>query len=315
MARSIRLMADIARMQRAYAMIRGKELPTTFPDSYTLPDVVDIHIHVGEGLTNPLDLAKRATRAELRALVFKTTSPSVDLANTVNQAMEEIYANSEAVPTRCYGGYVLETPGPPNAAAAELWLRKGAAIIWFATGVSANHLERANGLSRDDARSRGQYILEGGKLIKEAEAVLEIIADKQAGLSFGHLSNEEMFALAEAVERRGIKRAFVDHPFNPVIGLSEDACARIAGHGVSINFTAAEIGPMFGVDPHDVASAIRRIGIDRVILSSDGGHPTMGDPVESMRLWQLIGQSQGFSKAELRQLTCDNPAAIIGLNS
>ena len=67
----MRFMADIARMQRAYAMIRGKELPTTFPDSYTLPDVVDIHIHVGQGLTNPLDLAKRATRAELRAFGFQ----------------------------------------------------------------------------------------------------------------------------------------------------------------------------------------------------------------------------------------------------
>jgi hypothetical protein len=150
-------------------------------------------------------------------------------------------------------------------------------------------------------------------LIKEAEATIELAAAYKAALSLGHLSNEEMYALAAACEQRGYTNAFVDHPFNPVCAMPVEGLKRLASHGVWINFTAAEMAPMFGIDPLAIGDAIRAVGVEHIILSSDGGHPTMGDPVESMRLWQVIMESQGFSSREIQAMTCEQPARVLGL--
>ncbi|GIW05350.1 MAG: hypothetical protein KatS3mg060_0155 [Dehalococcoidia bacterium] len=305
-------MNDVRRMQRAYAMIRERELPTNYPASFQLPGVVDIHVHVGKGLSDPLDLALRATAAGMRAIVFKTPSPTLDLALTVNAALR-LLVNDEMTPVECIGGVVLETPGPPQAAVARRWLAKGARVVWFATGSSANHRERAQGLSRAAARRSGQYVLKGGSLIPEAIEVIETAIEFGAALSFGHLSRDELLALAREAERRGLARAFVDHPLNPVMGLTIDDCVRIASHGVWLNFTAAELSPMFGIDPADVGRAIRAIGVERVVLSSDAGHPTMGDPAESMRMWRTVALWQGFTEAEIAQMTEAHPAWLLGL--
>ncbi|MCS6801864.1 MAG: DUF6282 family protein [Chloroflexota bacterium] len=304
-------MSDVRRMQRAYAMIRELTLPTTLPVSGQLPGVVDIHVHVGVGLIDPLELGLRATAAGMRAIVFKTPSPTLDLALTVNAALRRLAAGQ--TPVECIGGVVLETAGPPHAAAARRWLEKGARVVWFATGSSANHRERAHGLPRRTARRSGQYVLKGGALIPEAIEVIETALEFGAALSFGHLSREELVALAREAERRGLTRAFVDHPLNPVMGLAVDDCARLASHGVWLNFTAAELSPMFGVDPAEMGRAIRAAGVDRVVLSSDAGHPTMADPVEAMRMWRAIALWQGFSEREIDQMMVANPARVIGL--
>lgn len=300
-------------MQRAYAMIRERELPTSFPATFQLPGVVDVHLHVGRGLTDPLDLGRRATDAGMRAIVFKTPSPTLDLALTVNEALRLLYAGSDKTPVECVGGVVLESPGAPQVAIARRWLAKGAKVVWFATGSSANHRERATGLSRDEARATGQYVLNGGTLIPEAVEVIEAVVEFGGALSFGHLSREEMFALAAEAEKRGLTNAFVDHPLNPVMGLSIDDCLRIADHGVYLNFTAAELSPMFGVDPADVGRAIRAIGVERVIVSSDAGHPSMGDAAESMRMWQTVLLWQGFSGAEIAEMMVERPTRMLGL--
>jgi hypothetical protein len=294
-------------------MIRGKDLPTLYPRTYSLPGVVDIHVHTGQGLTDALDLGRKATEAGVRAIVFKTPSPTLDLAITVNEALAELYRDSELSPVSCVGSFILDIAGPPNPAGAERWLRKGTKVLWFGTHTAANHMERALGVPRSKARRQGQFLLNNGALIKEAEAALEMAGAYKAAISFGHLSNEEMYALAASCERRGITNAFVDHPFNPVCAMPVEGMKRLASHGVWINVTAAELAPMFGIDPLVIGDAVREIGVDHIVLSSDGGHPTMGDPVESMRLWQVIMEWQGFSTKEIQAMTCDHPARVLGL--
>src|SRR5436305_12410419 len=110
----MRRMSDLERMRRAYSMIRGKDLPTLYPRSYKLPGVVDIHVHTGQGLTDALDLGRRATEAGERAIVFKTPSPTLDLATTVNEALAELYRESHFSPVQCLGGFILDIAGPPN---------------------------------------------------------------------------------------------------------------------------------------------------------------------------------------------------------
>jgi hypothetical protein len=305
-------MNDVERMRRAYAMIRERELPTSFPASFQLPGVVDIHTHVGKGLTDPLELGLRASAAGMRAIVFKTPSPTLDLALTVNAALR-LLVEDGMTPVECIGGVVLETAGPPQAAVARRWLEKGARVVWFATGSSANHRERAHGMSRTAARRSGQYVLKGGAVIREAIEVIETALEFGAALSFGHLSREELFALAREAEQRGLQRAFVDHPLNPVMGLSVDDCVRLASHGVWLNFTAAELSPLFGVDPAEMGRAIRAVGVDRTVLSSDGGHPTMPDPAESMRMWRTVALWQGFTEEEIARMTVTQPAWLLGL--
>ena len=62
----------------------------------------------------------------------------------------------------------------------------------------------------------------------------------------------------------------------------------------------------------DYAKAIREVGVEHCILSSDMGQP--GNPLHSDGLELLFNglQKQGLSKAEIDQMSKVNPARLLG---
>src|SRR5438094_769694 len=75
----------------------------------------------------------------------------------------------------------------------------------------------AHARGRDEARKVGVYVLDDhGRLISEIRDTVRLCADHGVALSFGHLSPDEMDALAEEIAAVGFTRAFIDHPFSEV---------------------------------------------------------------------------------------------------
>ena len=66
---------------------------------------------------------------------------------------------------------------------------------------------------------------------------------------------------------------------------------------------------------HDAGAykAIRRIGVEHVALSSDCGEPLFPNAVEGIRQMRAYMEAFGLSKDEIKTVSCDNPAKIVGL--
>ena len=120
--------------------------------------------------------------------------------------------------------------------------------------------------------------------------------------------------MAEEVDRLGIKRAVVDHPFSPFVDLDFDQMRQLAKAGIYMNFTYDELSPLLGVDPARMYQAIRAVGVEHVTLSSDAGEPLFPNSVECVRLMRAYMRAFGLTDGEAYQATVTNPGKVVGLN-
>jgi hypothetical protein len=105
----------------------------------------------------------------------------------------------------------------------------------------------------------------------------------------------------------------VDHPFSPFIDLTIAEMQRLAGRGVTLNFTFDELSPLLGIDPAKMYAAIRAVGPEHCTLSSDAGEPLFPHSVECMRLISGYTAAFGMKPDELRTMCTDNPARLLGI--
>jgi predicted metal-dependent TIM-barrel fold hydrolase len=95
--------------------------------------------------------------------------------------------------------------------------------------------------------------------------------------------------------------------------LSIPQMTELGKAGMYLNFTYDELSPLLGVDPFDMYKAIRSIGVEQVTLSSDCGEPLFPNSVEGVRQMRAYMEAFGLSKEEIKTVSCDNPAKILGL--
>jgi hypothetical protein len=115
------------------------------------------------------------------------------------------------------------------------------------------------------------------------------------------------------VEKAGLKRAVIDHPFSPFLNVSPEMMKEICGTGVLFNFTWDELSPLLGVDPQIMYNTIRDVGVKHFTLSSDAGEPLFPDSVEAMRLVRGYMEAFGLNQDELYTVCTKNPAKVVGL--
>jgi hypothetical protein len=160
----------------------------------------------------------------------------------------------------------------------------------------------------------GQYTLGSDRKLKPAiREIFRIVADTGVAVSFAHASHSEIYEMANEVQRLGIKRAFIDHPFSPFVDLSIDQMKELTHAGIYMNFTYDELSPLLGIDPARMYEAIRAIGTSKVTLSSDAGEPLFPNSIECMRLIRGHMRAFGLSEAEIKEVSVTNPAKIVGL--
>src|SRR3989442_6478479 len=118
------------------------------------------------------------------------------------------------------------------------------------------------------------YVLDDhGRLLRAIRDTVRLCADHGVALSFGHLSPQEMDAMAEEVGAIGYTRAFIDHPFSEVFEFDVPKMKRWADAGVRFALTWDERSPLLRVDTQDMVAAIRAIESQHLMLFSDAGIP------------------------------------------
>jgi Family of unknown function (DUF6282) len=303
------------------------------PPHIKVKDAIDIHCHAHEGQQDAYDLARRASLAEMKGLLFKSI-PGEDPAKAVCDVQDDVnrWAEKERVqPITCWAGYVCgRQTAPVSAKIVREMIDRGVTAIWLpvfnhaitlsTVGTYRRAIEgdNANGwhgpLPWEKAVALGHYDLnESGELKPEIKEIVHICADRNVALFFGHATHKEIYKLAEEVEKVGLKRAVIDHPFSPFLNVSPEMMKELSPVGIFFNFTWDELSPLLGVDPQIMYNTIRDVGVEHFTLSSDAGEPLFPDSVEAMRLVRGYMEAFGLNQDELYTVCTRNPARVVGL--
>lgn len=149
-----------------------------------------------------------------------------------------------------------------------------------------------------------------GKLPDELREVIQLVADADIILNLGHTSFAEMMAVARQAKQQGVRRIVCDRPY--FLRLNIEETLAIADSGVWINFTAGELLPRWWrVSIGDFAAAIRRVGVQRSVVSSDCGQLHNPPMVEALRMCCQLLLEEQFTADEVRQLVQKNPALLL----
>lgn len=290
-------------------------------DHELLHGAVDIHVHqapdIYPRIEDHLELAQHARSAGIRALCLKCHNfPTVQMAETTRKTVEGIDVFGSIVCNLHVGGV--------NPIAVEAALKYGARQIYLPTVDSNNHewlvgtigehgkgLQVKGGISKYN-REHPRITVTGadGGIGEELREVLQLVADADVILNFGHISIAEMQAVIAAARRQGVRRIVVDHPFFSKLSVLEQK--TLAEHGVWINYTAGELLPRWWrVSVADFAGAIRQIGVERMVLSSDCGQLHNPPEPEAMRMMCQLLLEEGFSEDEIKRMLHHNPAELL----
>lgn len=160
-----------------------------------------------------------------------------------------------------------------------------------------------------------------GALLPEAKAVIAAVAtakvrdtDVKLALSTGHLSPAEALMVIREARRQGIERIVVTHAMAHPVNMTIAQMKEAAQLGAFIEFVGGfVVGSHANLTIPQYRDAIRAIGVDHVILSSDSGQ--MNRPYPDDMMAYVAGQlrANGMTTAELRRIMVDNPARLLGL--
>lgn len=270
-----------------------------------LEGAIDLHVHAAPDVrprkADMLEVARAAAVAGMRAVVFKSHNE-----HTAGHAA----LVGKVVPgVGVFGGVVLNRyVGGLNPDAVETAAALGARLVWMPTFTSAHHL-RVEGKPEKD----GVTVLNGqGRLSNAAQALLDVVAAHGLALATGHLAPAESALLVPEARRRGVRAVVVTHPEAAFIEFPLDLQRELAALGgvfFERCYNSALANPG-GV--RQIAAAIRAVGVETTVLSSDLGQPENPAPVEGLLQYHRALMQAGLTPAELDRMARANPAQVLG---
>jgi hypothetical protein len=157
-------------------------------------------------------------------------------------------------------------------------------------------------------------IAKNGELLPKVIEVLELMAREKLALATGHSSPAESLLLIREAKKRGVDRIIVTHPMNTLVKMSVEQQKEAAKLGAFLEYPYNILLPTAeGVGIEPVAKAIREVGPQHCIITSDLGQ--VGNAVHTDGLLLFVRQlhERGFTTQETDQMTKQNPARFLGL--
>ena len=271
---------------------------------------IDTHLHHGpdprvERRVDALQVSRQAQEAGMRAIVLKSHEyPTAPVAYVLNQLVSDI---------TIFGSICLDFEvGGLNVYALEASAKLGAKVVWMPTFTSANDIKINSG------GDGGISLLDSnGKLLPIIDEILNIIKNYQMVLATGHISSLETFALVERAIKKGISKIVITHPLWPrggaKLGLMEQQ--RLAKEGAFIEHCFGNTMPFPDrLDPMKIVEAVRAVGAEHCVMSTDLGQAYNPAPAEGMRMAIGTMLKCGLSEREVELMVKVNPATLLGLS-
>jgi microsomal dipeptidase-like Zn-dependent dipeptidase len=153
-----------------------------------------------------------------------------------------------------------------------------------------------------------------GELLPETKAVIAMIAKYGLVMATGHNSAEEDLMLIREARKQGVAQTVVTHGMLSPTSMTIPQMQEAATLGAYVEFVYnGLIGSGKRFNFSDYAKAIRAVGVEHCILSSDMGQ--VGNPLHPDGLQLLFDglRQQGFSAGEIDQMSKVNPARLLNL--
>lgn len=271
-----------------------------------LEGCIDMHTHCYpdpymERREDVLELAYSARQAKMAAVVLKCHQcPTSSLAYMANKIVGDIQLFGSVVLNKAVGGL--------NPYAVEAEARLGAKVIWMPTvnSVPDMSLKKERGISLID---------DNGRLHSEVMDILNIIKEYKIVLATGHISITEIDILCSEAKRMGVK-LIITHPLMKSFGthLSISKQIDLANRGAIIEHTYVVCMPFMGmVQPNMIANAIKSVGVEHCILSSDFGQVFNPPITEGSRMMIAAMLKCGLDRSDLEILVKRNPSTLLDL--
>lgn len=212
-----------------------------------------------------------------------------------------------------HGAIVLNAAvGGLNPAAVAAALGLGARVVWMPTLDARAH--DAAGLPRPRPES-ALYAIPPADTSTES-AVLEIcalVAEADAVLATGHLSQAEIAWLVPRARTAGVRRLLLTHASFTVPALDAHAARALGELGVYVEVTAYQLLHQPGMTAARLAAFVRDTGPEHCVLSSDGGQLDSPPPPEALALLVAALAKEGLDPGELDAIASDIPERLVTL--
>jgi len=273
-----------------------------------LTGAIDIHVHsLPDDRPRSLDMIDAAMQARehgMRAIVLK---------NHYESSAGPVYLVRKLVPgIDVFGGIDLNlTVGGINPAAVEHMTRVTGGwgrLVWMPTFDSENQVRYSKenrpfvSVSRD------------GELLPPVKEVISLIATHNLVLATGHSTAEEGLLLLREGRRQGVQHMVVTHAMNEPILMTVPQMQEAARLGAFIEFVGSSPVAADAADRYArFADAIRQVGPEFCILSSDLGQMGNPLPADGFGAFLVAMRGNGFSERDVDLMSKQNPARLLGL--
>jgi hypothetical protein len=274
-----------------------------------LAGTIDIHVHSDPDSRprsiDALDVAKLSRSKGMRGLVLKNHyDPTGGLAYLVRKEVPGL---------EVFGGIDLNlTVGGINPAAVAHMTEvsgKWGRFVWMPTFDSENQV-RYSKENRPFVR-----VSRNGELLPEVKEVVALIAKHGLVLATGHIAPEEALKLLEEARRQGVQHMVVTHAMNDPVLMTVPQMQQAAKIGAFIEFVGGSLASADAPARMDkFADAIRKIGPEFCILSSDLGQKGNALPPDGFAAFISALRTRGFSEQDTNTMSKRNPARLLGLN-
>jgi hypothetical protein len=279
------------------------------PAEKPLDGVIDIHLHLLPDVVprsiDAFDMARLARDKGMRAIVMK---------NHYEGTAAQAYLVRKAVPgIEVFGGIALNlSSGGMNPYAVERMAQMTGGygrIVWMDSFDSEEQV-------RMEKQPRPFVaVSKNGELLPETKAVIGMIAKYHLAMSTGHNTPEEDLMLISEAKRQGVEQIVVTHAMMKPIHMSIPQMQQAAALGAYIEFAYnGTIGKAKEFEVADYVRAIRAVGTEHCILSTDLGQPDNPNPVDGWIEYLAKLKMLRLTQKEIDVMSKKNPARVLGLN-
>ena len=153
-----------------------------------------------------------------------------------------------------------------------------------------------------------------GQLLPETKKVIAMVAKYHLVLATGHNTPEEDLLLIREARAQGVSHIVVTHAMIAPIHMSIAQMQEAASLGAFIEFVYnGLVGHYKEFEFADYAKAIRAVGPEHCVLSSDMGQPANPVHPDALLLFFDGLKKAGITDTEIAIMAKQNPARLLGL--
>jgi hypothetical protein len=157
-------------------------------------------------------------------------------------------------------------------------------------------------------------VTRNGELLPEVKEVVSLIAKNRLVLATGHIAPAEALTLLAEARRQGVQHMVVTHAMNDPVLMTIPQMQDAKKYGAFIEFVGGSLAEADAPARMDrFATAIRQLGPESCILSSDLGQRGNALPPDGFGEFITAMRMRGFSQQETDIMSKRNPARLLGL--